>query len=252
MTNAARAKVWDAAYEPFGRARVFTSTVEMNLRLPGQQLHAETGLHQNWMRDYDPMVGRYLQPDPIGLEGGPNVYGYVGGDPLNYVDPRGEDAVVVLQPGSPKYAGHVGMLVGHENGGFTYYSDDGPTFGAPAMLFPFPYPTPAPAKGPGPNGEYFRSLDDFFRKYQNYSNGVRLPTTAEQDWAMHRRASRAFSDPYYAFPETGNCLDSVSSVLRAGGIAPPRFDFTPAMSFAALQNYPGATPVRGTDLRGRN
>ena len=62
VTNAARAKVWDAAYEPFGRARVFTSTVEMNLRLPGQQLHAETGLHQNWMRDYDPMVGRYLQP----------------------------------------------------------------------------------------------------------------------------------------------------------------------------------------------
>ena len=62
MTNAARAKVWDAAYEPFGRSRVFTSTVEMNLRLPGQQLHAETGLHQNWMRDYDPMVGRYLQP----------------------------------------------------------------------------------------------------------------------------------------------------------------------------------------------
>jgi RHS repeat-associated protein len=77
---------------------VFTSTVEMNLRLPGQQLHAETGLHQNWMRDYDPMVGRYLQPDPIGLEGGPNVYGYVGSDPLNYVDPRGEFAVLALVP----------------------------------------------------------------------------------------------------------------------------------------------------------
>jgi hypothetical protein len=51
VTNGSRAKVWDAAYEPFGRARVFTLTVEMNLRLPGQQLQAETGLHQNWMRD---------------------------------------------------------------------------------------------------------------------------------------------------------------------------------------------------------
>jgi RHS repeat-associated protein len=70
----------------------------MNLRLPGQHLHAETGLHQNWMRDYDPMVGRYLQPDPIGLEGGPNVSGYVGGDPLNYVDTRGEFAVLALVP----------------------------------------------------------------------------------------------------------------------------------------------------------
>jgi RHS repeat-associated protein len=114
VTNAARAKVWDAAYEPFGRARVFTSTVEMNLRLPGQQLHAETGLHQNWMRDYDPMVGRYLQPDPIGLEGGPNVYGYVGGDPLNYADPDGQ---IAAQVGGFVYGAISGGVGGYTTGG---------------------------------------------------------------------------------------------------------------------------------------
>jgi RHS repeat-associated protein len=89
MTDAWRAKVWDAAYEPFGAATVFTATTPLDLRLPGQQLQAETGLHQNWMRDYDPTLGRYLQPDPIGLDGGPHVYSYTGQDPLNLVDPQG-------------------------------------------------------------------------------------------------------------------------------------------------------------------
>jgi RHS repeat-associated protein len=37
-----------------------------NLRLPGQYFMAETGLNQNTARDYDPLVGRYVEPDPIG------------------------------------------------------------------------------------------------------------------------------------------------------------------------------------------
>jgi RHS repeat-associated protein len=81
--------VWDASVSPFGAATIFTATTPLDLRLPGQQLQAETGLHQNHMRDYDPALGRYAQPDPIGLNGGPHVYNYVGQDPLNYVDPRG-------------------------------------------------------------------------------------------------------------------------------------------------------------------
>lgn len=37
VTSSAKAKVWDATLERFGAARIFTSTVKMNLRLPGQQ-----------------------------------------------------------------------------------------------------------------------------------------------------------------------------------------------------------------------
>jgi RHS repeat-associated protein len=61
----------------------------MNLRFPGQQYDAETGLHYNYYRDYDPASGRYLQPDPIGLRGGTNPYGYVAGNPVTYLDSDG-------------------------------------------------------------------------------------------------------------------------------------------------------------------
>ena len=59
------------------------------LRLPGQWVDAATGLYYNMMRDYDPMMGRYVSPDPLGMRAGPNPYLYVGADPLKNVDPTG-------------------------------------------------------------------------------------------------------------------------------------------------------------------
>jgi RHS repeat-associated protein len=67
-----------------------TGALTQNLRFPGQWFQAETGLHQNWMRDYDPTTGRYLQADPLGLVDGPSVYGYARQSPLRFTDPTGE------------------------------------------------------------------------------------------------------------------------------------------------------------------
>ena len=82
-------KVWEATYLPFGGVHV-ASTDAINLRFPGQWFHAENGLHQNWMRDYDPTTGRYMQADPLGLVDGASVYGYALQNPGRYTDPRGE------------------------------------------------------------------------------------------------------------------------------------------------------------------
>ena len=61
---------WRAKDEAFGKTRIDNaSTAQINLRLPGQYFDAETGLHQNWNRDYAPGIGRYVQADPIGLAG---------------------------------------------------------------------------------------------------------------------------------------------------------------------------------------
>jgi RHS repeat-associated protein len=50
-------------------------------------------------RDYDPVVGRWLQRDPIKFEGGDtNLYAYVGNDPVNYVDPSGLDREIIRDP----------------------------------------------------------------------------------------------------------------------------------------------------------
>ncbi len=58
--------------------------------LPGQYFDAESGLHYNYHRYYDPSIGRYITPDPIGLAGlDPNIYGYVQNNPINLIDPLG-------------------------------------------------------------------------------------------------------------------------------------------------------------------
>ncbi|WP_254706841.1 RHS repeat-associated core domain-containing protein [Ralstonia pseudosolanacearum] len=85
---------WDQA-DPFGATLpdenpTSLGTFTYNLRFPGQVYDQETGKHYNANRDYDPASGRYVQSDPIGLNGGqPSTYAYVGGNPLTYMDPYG-------------------------------------------------------------------------------------------------------------------------------------------------------------------
>jgi RHS repeat-associated protein len=90
LTNSNNVITWEAIYKPFGEAGVQSySSVTNNFRFPGQYYDQETGLHYNYNRYYDPSVGRYLTPDPIGQAGGLNLFAYVGNDPVNNFDPMG-------------------------------------------------------------------------------------------------------------------------------------------------------------------
>ncbi len=110
VTDEERRPVWQWPYSAFGSNKPTgplvqrastpgepprlrrTEPIEFGLRFSGQHEDAEAGLSNNLFRWYHSVNGRYTQPDPIGLPGGLNRYGYVGGNPLSFMDPLGLQA----------------------------------------------------------------------------------------------------------------------------------------------------------------
>jgi RHS repeat-associated protein len=75
----------------------------------GQAWLPEAGLYYYKARMYDPVLGRFLQPDPVGYKAGMNRYAYVGGDPENAKDPTGTfsayiEGLVVAEPPESRQA----------------------------------------------------------------------------------------------------------------------------------------------------
>ena len=90
LTSISGAVAWSATYTSFGKATVDASSSITNpLRFPGQYYDSETGFHYNYHRYYDPRTGRYLRADPIGLDGGINLFAYAQGAPANLLDSKG-------------------------------------------------------------------------------------------------------------------------------------------------------------------
>jgi RHS repeat-associated protein len=88
-SNSSGTTVWGTTYQPFGMTGNVTASITQNLRMPGQYYDVETGFAYNVNRDYMPNVGRYLQSDLIGINGGINPYAYGAESPLVYRDPKG-------------------------------------------------------------------------------------------------------------------------------------------------------------------
>ncbi|HAT2607828.1 TPA: hypothetical protein I8235_000759 [Kluyvera intermedia] len=81
---------WSAEYDAWGNvlSEHNPHRLQQLIRLPGQQYDGETGLYYNRYRYYDPLLGRYITQDPIGLEGGWNPYTYPL-NPVQGIDPLG-------------------------------------------------------------------------------------------------------------------------------------------------------------------
>jgi len=126
LTDQSGQIVWQNLPDPYGISEVNEdpdgdgNNVSFNIRFPGQYFDAETRLHYNYFRDYDPSIGRYVQSDSIGLLGGVNTYVYVGGNPITRVDPTG--TIFIINAG--------GGIFGFVSGGIGAFVTSGGDIGS--------------------------------------------------------------------------------------------------------------------------
>ena len=127
------------AYDPYGLPQSWSGP---RYAYTGQLMIAET-LHFDYKaRAYDPTLGRFLQTDPAGYQSDINPYAYVGGDPVNGVDPSG----MVLEPGF-----YCNAVYGSDNSvtgncGWSYEEEDGPVPGSPGLANGGPSGNSRPSK----------------------------------------------------------------------------------------------------------
>jgi RHS repeat-associated protein len=110
-TDSGQNVAWQTTYDPFGNTGSIGGTITQDLRLPGQVFDEIGGEYLNGFRDYLPLLGRYIEPDPLAMEGtaslfhstngryvakaaqasaiGSQFYSYVNNNPLLWIDPYG-------------------------------------------------------------------------------------------------------------------------------------------------------------------
>jgi RHS repeat-associated protein len=97
VTNSSGGVIATNSYDEYG---IPASTNLGRFQYTGQTWLPELGMYYYKARIYSPTLGRFLQPDPIEYGDGLNIYGYVGNDPINWLDPSGTKQVCVEQPGT--------------------------------------------------------------------------------------------------------------------------------------------------------
>jgi len=106
LSNDAGASGATGKYDEYG-----AGTGVSRFHYTGQYWLADRDLHYYRARIYDPRLGRFLQPDPIGYYGGMNLYAYVGGDPVNFTDPSGLACVSWKQGGGVSEEAGGGVVI---------------------------------------------------------------------------------------------------------------------------------------------
>ncbi|MBI1911044.1 MAG: RHS repeat-associated core domain-containing protein [Deltaproteobacteria bacterium] len=108
ITDANQAAVNRYAYDSFGALKK-SETIRNAYTYTGREYDIETGLYFYRARYYDPEAGRFVSKDPIGFAGGDvNVYGYVGNNPANWMDPLGLSPIGAIKKVLKKVYGEIG------------------------------------------------------------------------------------------------------------------------------------------------
>ena len=227
------------ARTPWGRTRQAAGTITTPFRHPGQVEDAETGLHYNRYRHYDPDAGRFISPDPLGIDGNLNLYEFAP-NPIGWADPMGWQHTMNFNSndnGFPPAGNHVGG--GVPNAYQSGYAAGGPP--CPPWLAnqanahteqKFAHDLMARNAQVGPsNGQNLTG--------NTYNLSGVLPPCPTCHVALRTAAAQTGATVNYAWgpPNPGS--------ITYNGAAPPTF----ALSGTALQPTYGAPMVPNTDRR---
>jgi len=227
-------------YFPYGETWIQekAETAEsLPYKFTSKEYDPETGLYYHGARYRDPRVGGWLSPDPALIEYLPtgnknkdnnlpgmggvfypvnlNVYHYAANNPLKFIDPDGNDIILLNKSYGAAGNGHNGVLIGNDKYGWHYFSKDGPSGGSGGAHNHATYKTLADFRAANMNSE---------ERLNDYDRGYRVETSVSQDIDMVN-AGYEYIDRGYSFSEKNkngevkqNCADLAADIISAGGL----------------------------------
>ncbi|HHY9935590.1 TPA: RHS repeat-associated core domain-containing protein, partial [Escherichia coli] len=215
---------WCAEYDEWGNLLNEENPHQLQqlIRLPGQQYDEESGLYYNRHRYYDPLQGRYITQDPIGLKGGWNFYQYPL-NPVQYIDSMGL---------ASKY-GHL------NNGGYGARPNKPPTpdpskFPDIAKQLRLPYPIDQASSAPNVFKTFFRALSPY--DYTLYC----------RKWVKPNLTCTPQDDPQYPGMDTKTASDYLPQTNWPTTQLPPGYTCAEPYLFPDI-NKPDGPATAGID-----